>query len=146
MSTLDDLRLVHELDEAQILQLHALYQGEWWTQGRELSDIRRMLASTDLLFAFCEEGSGSLAAFARVLTDGVYKAFLFDVIVHPDWRGSGLGRRLIDAVTEHPRLREVRHLELYCRPELVHFYEQWGFTVRNADVCLMRRDRPESAP
>ena len=30
---------------------------------------------------------GHLVGFARVLTDTVYKALIFDVIIHPDHRG-----------------------------------------------------------
>jgi GNAT superfamily N-acetyltransferase len=133
-----DLVQSDRLSEEQVLQLHALYQGEWWTRGRELDDVRRMLAGSDLIVALCEPETGRLAAFGRVLTDGVYKAFLFDVIVAPEYRSRGLGRGLMDAVCEHPAVRDVRHLELYCLPELVPFYAQWGFTPAS-NIQLLRR-------
>ncbi|NJL49176.1 MAG: N-acetyltransferase, partial [Leptolyngbyaceae cyanobacterium SM2_5_2] len=34
-----------------------------------------------LLFGLCDEDTQNLVAFARVLTDGVYRAIVFDVIV-----------------------------------------------------------------
>jgi GNAT superfamily N-acetyltransferase len=129
---------VAQLSEAQIADLERLYQGEWWTQGRERADIRRMLAHS-VVVAFCETDGRRLVAFARVLTDYVYKALIFDVIVDPAYRGTGLGRMLIDAIVNHPDLREVRHFELYCLPELVPFYEQWGFTDDLGRLRFMRR-------
>ena len=32
-------------------------------------------------------------------------------------------------VLDHPMLAEVGHIELYCQPELIPFYEQWGFST-----------------
>ena len=73
--------LAYELDEAQVEELCALYQREWWTKGRELADVRRMVAHSDFVFALTETGTGALAGFARVLSDRVYKALVLDVIV-----------------------------------------------------------------
>jgi predicted GNAT family N-acyltransferase len=135
------LELTHRLTEDQVLQLHRLYGGEWWSRDRRLEDVRRMLEHTDFLFAFCDTETGRVAAFARVLTDHTYKAFIFDVIVEPSFREQGLGRKLMEAIFGHPALREVKHLELYCLPELAPFYRKWGFTEDLDDVRLMRKTR-----
>lgn len=37
-------------------------------------------------------------AFARILTDYVYKALILDVIVEPAYRGRGLGRLLMESI------------------------------------------------
>jgi len=75
------VRLIDRLSDKQVEELHALYAKEWWSQGRKLEDVRRMLAGTSVVFAFVDTESGELAAFCRALTDGVYRAHLFDVIV-----------------------------------------------------------------
>ncbi len=46
-----DIELCHHLNEPQLLQLHKLYQNEWWSQKRKLADIRKMLAATDIIGA-----------------------------------------------------------------------------------------------
>ena len=132
------LRLVHELTAAQADELWRLFQDEWWTRGRSLDEVRRMLAGTDLVFALAGD-DGELAAFARVLTDGVLKALVLDVVVAPRWRDGGLGRRLMDAVLAHPELAGVRHFELYCPSEMAPFYEQWGFTADLGALRFLRR-------
>jgi predicted GNAT family N-acyltransferase len=100
-----------------------------------------MLAHTDLAIGVCTEPGGQLVGFARVLTDRAFKALIFDVIVERGHRSAGLGRRLVQYVLDHPMLAEVGHIELYCRPELIPFYEQCGFSTTPADVNLMRRER-----
>jgi len=127
------------MNEKLIRDLYELCQGEWWTQGRSLDDIRLMLQNSDFLFAFCNESDGHLVAFARVLTDMVFKAFIFDFIVAPKQRHDGVGRRLMERILQHSDLRNVRHIELYCLPELVPFYEKLGFSADVSGVCLMRK-------
>jgi len=134
-----DFQFVSRLSVTHIDQLWRLYQNEWWSRGRRLDDVRRSVEHSDLIFAYANCASGRLSAFARVLTDFVYKAVLFDVIVDPQYRELGLGRALLEAVTCHPALLFVEHIELYCRPELTRFYEKWGFTTDLQALRFMRR-------
>ena len=135
---MSSLRVIHELSERQIHELVDLYQNEWWSNGRTHADVRRMLDGTSVVIALVAEGD-QVVAFSRVLTDGVYWALIFDVIVHPEYRGEGLGRLLLDAIMDHPKVCNVRSVALCCRPELTDFYEKWGFAIEPPDVVWMRR-------
>jgi predicted GNAT family N-acyltransferase len=134
------VRLIERLSDKQVEELTALYQKEWWSQGRQLDDVRRMLVGTDLVFAFEDTPSGELVAFARVLTDTVYRAYLFDVIVKESHRGQGLGKAIVEAVLKHPSLATIEKLYLWCRPELMPFYEEFGFTIDSREDihCMVR--------
>ena len=133
------MRLTHELTSAQIDDLVALYQTAWWSVGRVRADVEAMLRGC-LPCGFVD-ARGRLVAFARAITDGVYKALVCDVIVAEDHRGEGLGERLIDTLIAHPSVAGVPHVELYCLPALVPFYERWGFTRDLGEVTFMRLTR-----
>ena len=133
------LRIIETLSDDQCRQLHALYQQEWWTRGRTLADTRKCVAGSQIRIGLVD-GSGSLQGFARVLTDYVFKAIVFDVIVAGDKRGEGLGKTLMSLVLNHEKLRSVKQVELYCLPELSGFYEQLGFSTAVGRVGLMRLD------
>jgi predicted GNAT family N-acyltransferase len=133
------LQFTCRLSCPQIEQLWHMYQAEWWSRGRKMEDVRRAVQHSDLIFAFGDPETGRLAAFARVLTDYVYKAAIFDVIVDRAHRDTGVGRLLLEAITSHPALLFVEHMELYCRPELVGFYGKWGFTADLDQLCFMRK-------
>jgi GNAT superfamily N-acetyltransferase len=122
-------RLIDRLTDKQVEELHELYKQEWWTNHRQPEDIRRMLASGGVIIALEDSATGELVAFARVLTDNVYRAHLFDVIVRESHRGQGLGKVIVDAVVSHPVVGKVEKIILSCRTELVPFYERWGFTT-----------------
>lgn len=140
------VRLIDRLSDKQVEELHALYQQEWWTNHRRLDDLRRMLAGTDVIIALEDSETGELVAFARVLTDNVYRAHLFDVIVRDSHRGQGLGKAIVDAVVDHPVIGNVEKIILSCKSELVPFYRQWGFTTElGADVHVMVRTPPSAS-
>ncbi len=40
---------MNHLTGTQIEELHALYQSEWWTKGRQLAEVRRMLQHNEFL-------------------------------------------------------------------------------------------------
>ena len=134
--------LVHKLSDEQILDLHRLYQSEWWSTGRTPAETKKVVENSDLIFGLCQSDTKRLIAFARVLTDFVFKALIFDVIVSAQYRDKALGKAIVEAILAHPDLREVQHLELYCLPELVPFYQKWGFTDDLGKLIYMRRTRP----
>jgi ribosomal protein S18 acetylase RimI-like enzyme len=134
-------RFVEQINDRLRGDLMELYRHEWWTNQRCDADVARMLQHSDLVVGVCTDPGGQLVGFTRVLTDRVFKALIFDVIVAPAHRHSGLGRRLIDHVLNHSTLAGVRHIELYCRPELIRFYEQWGFIAPGPDVNFLRMTR-----
>jgi predicted GNAT family N-acyltransferase len=133
-------RFIEQLDDRLRGELMELYRHEWWTNARREEDVARMLQHTDLIVGVCTDPGDHLVGFTRVLTDRAYKALILDVIVAQAHRHAGLGRQIVEYVLGHPMLARVRHIELYCRPELIPFYEQWGFTASLPDVNLMRRE------
>lgn len=137
--SISTLQFTCRLSGPQIEQLWHMFQAEWWSRDRRIEDVRRAVQHSDLIFAFCDPATGRLAAFARVLTDYVYKAVIFDVIVDRPHRHTGVGRLLLESMTSHPALLFVENLELYCRPELVAFYRKWGFCADLDELCFMRK-------
>lgn len=133
------MQLIHQLTEQQIQQLHQLYQNEYWSKGRSLEDTFQCVKGSSIVFGFVE--GNDLLAFARVVTDYVFKAFIFDVIVSDKLRAQGIGKQIVESILEHPDLKKVKHIELYCLPELFSFYSQFGFTHDLGSMQLMRRDR-----
>jgi predicted GNAT family N-acyltransferase len=134
-----EYHIVTKLSEKQIEQLEKMFQVEWWTKGREFGDIKMMVENSDIIIGCCDPSTNELIGFTRVLTDYVYKAFIFDVIVEESYRGKDLGRVLIDSVLKTPSLQEVKHFELYCLPEMVSFYKKWGFSEELGELTFMRK-------
>jgi GNAT superfamily N-acetyltransferase len=132
-----NIRVIEKLNSDHIIKLHELYQNEWFTEGRSLDDVKKMLNHTDFVFGICERDTDELMGFARVISDHVYKAFVFDVIVAPPYRSKGLGKLMMETIFNHPKLSNVPHIELYCPEPMVAFYEKLGFNRRTS--LLLRK-------
>lgn len=131
------MKNIYEFSEQQIKQVHGLYKQVWWAKQRTLDETVACVRGSQVCIGVIDEAE-QLIGFVRVLSDFIYKAVIFDVIVAPEQRGSGLGKRLIKLVQEHHRLCNVKHFELYCLPEMESFYESMGFSADVGGIRLLR--------
>jgi ribosomal protein S18 acetylase RimI-like enzyme len=106
--------------------LRELYQHAPWAEDRTASDIREMLQQTDLVLSAWD--GTRLVGFGRALTDRVYRAILYDIIVHPDYQRQGLGRELVERLLNHPLLAKVPVISLFTRDKQ-SFYDKFGFVT-----------------
>ena len=135
---MDKYRIVEILTESQVSDLMELYKNEFWSDKRTREDVVKMLAATDVIIGLVDE-CDRLIGITRVLTDFVYRAMIFDVIIKPTHRKMGLGAKLMDAVLNHPKLQTVENFALNCLPHMIPFYERWGFSDDVGEIKFLRR-------
>jgi len=116
--------------------LQDLYQFTRWGRSRQLEQIAKMLEGTSMCFSVRDKGH--LVAFCRVLTDYVFRASLWDILVHPDYQGKGLGSRLLTYALDHPVLRNIPIVVTYTS-ELTGFMGKLGFEPREGLLILQKR-------
>jgi GNAT superfamily N-acetyltransferase len=129
------------LDPSLVDELLAFYKREWWTDDRERDGVQRMLTGSDLVIS--ATSGEDLVGFVRAITDGVYRAAIFDLIVDPAWRGRGLGVELIERAHAHPVLAGCRRVELICVEEMVPFYAKRGYELSLPEHLRMIWRRPD---
>jgi GNAT superfamily N-acetyltransferase len=140
----DAYDLVEHLTAAQVGELLNLLRQQWWGTKRTLDEVQTMLDNTSLMVGLVEKSSGRLVGFSRVLTDFTCRAMIYDVMVVEDCKGLGLGKRLLDALTDHPKLQRVSLVYLCCEPKMFPFYERWGFAEYSGRAeWMLKIQRPE---
>jgi GNAT superfamily N-acetyltransferase len=130
-----NLTAVESLIPAQRDDLHQLFRKVWWADHRTRDDVDRVLSGSDVVVGLCTD-AGDLVGFARALSDGAFRAFVYDVIVSAEFQGEGVGALVLDELLARPAVANAEQVELYCQPDLVGFYEQRGFSD-DLDVRLM---------
>jgi predicted GNAT family N-acyltransferase len=97
--------------------------------------------STEVVAAIEREPDGScrLVGFTRALSDGAFRAIVFDVVVGKAHRSGGLNVRLLRELLNRPSIVACRRVDLLSRPELVPFYERFGFEVVSGSAVRMER-------
>lgn len=118
---------IESLAEKHINQLYDLLQQTWWAKGRSMHDVMIMLNNC-MSFGIVEDVTQDLIGYARVLTDEIKYAFIFDVMVNENFRGKRLGKMLMEKIISHPRLANVKNFDLTCAPDMISYYEQFEFS------------------
>ncbi|MDY7020974.1 MAG: GNAT family N-acetyltransferase [Cyanobacteriota bacterium] len=139
------IEIINQLNESQVQDLVQLYQSTWWGQNRTLEEVEKMLKYSDLIFGIVSREDQKLIGFARILTDYIYRAVIWDVIVDPAYQKQGLGKTLIQSILNHPQLKSIEVFLLVCLPELIPFYEKLGFTGDVGGLQLMKCVKSSSA-
>lgn len=70
----------------------------------------------------------SAVGMARMISDGRLVALITDVAVHPDYRGQGVGRALVDQLTSWAKARDFPHIALGAADHVAGFYLRAGFS------------------
>ena len=133
-----DFEWIEHFDLQKREELFEFYKKEWWTKGRKFEDVTNMLDHSDINIGCCTT-QGKLVGFARVLSDLTFKALIFDVIVHYDFRGFGIGRELVGKIINHTKLEKVATFELYCPDSLLPYYANLGFSKRTSHLLSKTR-------
>lgn len=116
----------------------ALLVDQYWTQGVARSVIEKAQLGAS---AWVVARLGSrLVGTARATSDGARHAFIFDVAVHPEVRGKGVGKALMTLLLDHPVLRRCQIVRLNTR-DAQGFYASHGFaeTTRSFAEMTLRR-------
>ena len=124
-------------------QLQALFQAAaFWAQDRQIEDWAIAIANSNPVISVWDRER--LVGFARATSDGIYRATIWDVVVHPDYQGAGLGSKLVETVLSHPRMSRVERVYLMTTHQQ-RFYERIGFQ-RNSSTTMVLHNQPLESP
>lgn len=70
---------------------------------------------------------GQCVGFARCTSDGAFNATIWDVVVCPKWQGCGLGRGMVERLTQRLIENDIQNVSLYAEPAVVGLYQKCGF-------------------
>jgi N-acetylglutamate synthase-like GNAT family acetyltransferase len=123
---------------SDLAQLQALFQvAAFWAQDRTVEDLGIAIAHSHPVISVWD--NNTLIGFARATSDGIYRATIWDVVIHPEYRSAGLGRQLVQTLLAHPHLSRVERVYLMTTHHQ-KFYEHIGFEI-NASSTLVLLER-----
>jgi ribosomal protein S18 acetylase RimI-like enzyme len=116
-------------------QLQDLFQmTAFWAQDRTPEAWAIALAHSKPIVTVWD--GDRLIGFARATSDGIYRATIWDVVIHPDYQGAGLGRKLVETVLMHPHVNRVERVYLMTTHQK-EFYERIGFEENKSTTMVL---------
>ena len=126
-----------------LLQLQALFQAAaFWATDRSAEDLAIAIANSDPVVTAWDHDL--MIGFARATSDGIYRATVWDVVIHPSYQGAGLGRKLVETVLSHPKMSRVERIYLMTTHQQ-SFYQRIGFEP-NDSTTMVLHNQPIDAP
>ena len=133
-----DIEISFDLSRIDFRGTSDLLMQSYWGASRTDEAHRRAFDNSLCVAAYLE---GKQVGFARAITDYTVFAYLADVIVWPERRGHGIGKRLVQALLDHPEMTTVSHWSL-TTSDAQSLYQKFGFRTEGR---YMRLDRSPAA-
>ncbi len=117
--------------------IHGFLTESYWARGIPRDVVARAIENSLNFGLF--EGERQVG-FARAITDRAWYAYIADVFVDEAHRDKGLGKLIMEAVTSHPDLQNLRRMMLGTA-DAHGLYRQFGFTdLDQPERWMTRRD------
>jgi len=118
------------LEKLQVL----FNQNTLWAKGRTISQIRKMLANSNVIITLWYKNN--LVGFGRATTDEVFRAVLWDIIVSKDIQRFGLGKVIVEELLKDKKINSAEKVYLMTT-DRKDFYKQIGFKVNIKQILMV---------
>ena len=117
-------------------QLQMLFnQAAFWARERSINDLKTAVLNSNPVVTVWD--AKTMIGFCRGTSDGVYRATIWDVVIHKEYQGLGLGRKLVETALSHPLMSQVERVYLMTTYQQ-KFYQKIGFQENQSTTMVLQ--------
>jgi ribosomal protein S18 acetylase RimI-like enzyme len=122
---------------AGILELYHL-QGWWEPPGdHDPATARAIICGSHCCVIASHEGR--LVGMGRAISDRASDAYIQDLTVHPEYRGKGIGRRMVQELVGRLQADGLGWIGLVAEAGTWDFYRRIGFADMPGSVLMLKK-------
>ncbi len=119
---------IEVVNSAPVQEIVELYKaGGWWQESPANRDRIAPMISGSFCFMVVRSPQAGIIGMGRIISDGASDAYIQDVVVLPAYRRQGIGRALIQRLTEFCLEHEIEWIGLVAEPGTAPFYQALGY-------------------
>ena len=126
-------------DEIETDEVVALYKANGWSSAEKPAVLMPALKNSDALVT--ARISGKLVGIGNAISDGSLVVYYPHMLVHPDHKGKGIGRAMMEVLQE--RYASYHQQMLTADVDAVGFYKSLGFDRAGKTVPMWIYDGNE---
>lgn len=130
-----DIFFSSETNEMDFKLIYTFIKNTYWGKSRTKEEQNTAMEHTINFGLF---KNNQQIAYARVMTDRVFFAYLLDVFVIDKEQGQGFSKLLIDQILNFPELKAVDKWMLATK-DAQALYKKFGFTAIKSPEKLMEK-------
>ena len=112
-----------------------LNKNAFWAKNRSVHDLRKSLANSDAIISLWD--GNEIVGFGRALSDGVFRAVLWDIVIDKNHQGKGYGKLIVNNLLNSRKLKNTKKIYLMTTNKKL-FYSQIDFKEVTTQSLLIR--------
>ncbi len=112
-----------------------LNTNAFWEKNRTINDLKKCLANSDVVISLWV--GKEMVGFGRALTDGIYRAVLWDIVIDQNYQGKGFGTLIVNNLLSSKKIKNTKKLYLMTTNKKL-FYTQFEFKEVTSQKLLIR--------
>ena len=115
-----NLKPTNGLNKLQKLLDH----NAFWAKNRTIYDLKKCLANSDVIVSLWV--GNEIVGFGRALSDGIYRAVLWDIVIDQNYQGKGFGKLIVNSLLTSKKIKKTKKIYLMTTNKKL-FYSQLDF-------------------
>lgn len=131
-----DIFFSSNFDDMDLELIYKFIKDTYWGKSRTFEEQKIAIENTMSFGLFYNEKQ---IAFARVMTDKVFFAYLLDVFVIEAYQGKGYSKLLIDNILNY---KQIKHVDkwILATKNAHSLYKKFGFeTIKNPSLLMEKK-------
>lgn len=125
-----EIKIVDKWPDDEIVNLYK--SGGWWKDHWNPSGLKYLIKGSFAFVVAVDTKSKKAVGMGRLISDGVSDAYIQDLTVLHDYRGKGIGSKIVNALIKICKEKNINWLGLIAEPDQDEFYFPLGFkTMKN---------------
>jgi len=112
----------NSIENVEWSRMKEIYHSVGWTNHNE-EKIKKVFQSSNVVTIAYDEDN--IAGFGRALSDGVFNAAIYDVVVDEHYQNKGIGQQIIENLLA--QLKDISCVHLVSTAGNEEFYRKAGF-------------------
>jgi N-acetylglutamate synthase-like GNAT family acetyltransferase len=129
----DEFMISDERELADTDAVYSLLKETYWAKNRSKETVETTIKNSLCFSVFDHDRQ---VGFARLLIDSVH-SILLDVVIHKDYRGKGLGKWLVECITNHPAISNL--IQILWTVDADGLYEKFGFSSPEKIIFMIKK-------
>jgi len=120
-----EIRFVKSWSEDDIVKLYKV--GGWWKDSYDKSGIKQLIKGSFCFAVVIDKKTKKTIGMGRVLSDGVSDGYIQDLVILPEYRKKGIGKKLTESLIDYCKSKGITWIALVSEPNQENFYKKIGF-------------------
>ncbi|GAA4886274.1 GNAT family N-acetyltransferase [Flaviramulus aquimarinus] len=136
----DNIYFSSDFDDMDLALIYKFVKNSYWGESRTFEEQKTASKNTINFGLFHNKKQ---MAYARVMTDKVFFAYLLDVFVIEAYQGKGYSKLLIDNILNFPELKNIDKWMLATK-DAHELYKKFDFVAIKSPEKLMEKLSPRA--